>query len=226
MSEPHHQQAFSTTPPDSEDPRDWEAFLADVTVRASTEEVLFTPKVMELLVAKYGERYLQYLYDSSYASEERLAQIRRLQEVAARKLSGRQRDCFLLYVLAGKSFGEIGAELGVAPESVRRNVDRAIAVLKSVFDPDPHAPFPSERGQILRATVLPLDTEEERAAFNKFLNGHVIHHVAYATRQDAREALVVWSTAPEPTSANGARAQARTVILDALVRAGEGETWH
>lgn len=201
--------------------KEWEAVLADVTVEPRKSDVLFAPHIMELIMAEYGERYARYLADSSFDSAERLNQLRRIKEVAARKLSGRLRDCFLAFVIAGKSFRQISLDMGIAPESVRRSVDRAMKDLLPIFENRTGEFFPSERNQAWRSVILPLDTDPERAAFQKFINEHVIHHIGYACAPDAREALILWSPMPDIGRKQRDQASARTDFVDAMLRAEE-----
>lgn len=203
-------------------PAEWEAILAEVTCPPDSKMLLFTPKIMELVMNQYGERYARYLADSAGDSAERAEQLRRVKELARRKLSGRQRDCFLLYAIAGKEPLEIALELGIAPASARRNIDRAVERIAAALDFTPGVQFPAARDQALRSVVLPLDTADERAAFVSFINDHVIHHVAYTAQGDCREVLVVWSPLPDVANEQQASAQARTALLHALDAVASG----
>lgn len=200
---------------------EWEAVLADVTVEARRADILFSPSIMELLMAEYGERYANYLADSSYDSTERLAQLKRIKEVAARKLGGRLRDCFLSFVIAGKSIRQIALDLGIAPDSVRRNIERAMKELLPVFENRIGSLFPSDRWDLYRTVVLPLDTEEERKAFQRFINEHTVHHLSYSSARDAREVLLVWSPLPALTRQSAPKASARTDFVDAMIQREE-----
>lgn len=173
-------------------PPEWEAQLEDVTVPRCPDEVLFDPTLMETALAAYGEAYRHVLACDPTTLTERWAEIERLRAIAKRKLSGEVREVMLLFLTGRHSYRSIARHLGLAKDTVRRQIARAGKLLREHTEPPAKRTFPSPEQGTLNAAILPLDTNAERQAFMTFINRHHPVSVAYGGDGDFREALVVY----------------------------------
>lgn len=173
-------------------PPEWEALLEDVTIPRDRHQVPFDPSVMETVLATYSDGYRQLLLHSPTTQVERWAELERLRAIAKRKLTGKTREAFLLFLTGEHSFRGIARALGMSKDAVRRHVTKAGALVKQHIERPAARRFPAAGRGSLKTAILPLDTDPERRAFIRFINDNVPLHVSYGGSGEFREALVVY----------------------------------
>ena len=173
---------------------DWEKVLSDVTVHRDRREILFDPMVLPLLQQRYNLPDISDVVSDDGAYEVLDRDIERIRRAIERKLRGKTKACMLLYMLTGWSHPRIGKVLNVSKDTVRRHLESGLEVLRSYFRESGERTFPRfhRSRKIFRVALYPLDTNEERRAFQDFVNENVIVHLAYSGGDDFREAMVIY----------------------------------
>jgi len=169
----------------------WEKVLEEMQLPPIKDEISFDPFILDTLQSVHSAGYLYAIQQDSRLQDEKQEQIDRLRQLTMTKLLGRERECLILLLSGYDSYSEIGRKLGYSRDTVRRTLEQAGKKLKACLCPYPFGEFPSGGKEQLKTAVLPLDTDEERAAFQKFLNRRQVQQVSYSSGS-CREALVVY----------------------------------
>ena len=173
----------------------WESILAEVSSPPDSREVLFDPYVIETILTEYTQRYTEFLKNSTAMESERWAQIEKLKQIATRKLPGKQKECLLMLLVTGYSYRQIAKILGLSKDAVRRNIIRGAAKMKEHIIPAWQKSFPKRKNHHYHTVILPMDTAEEKVAFQNFINEHQVIHISYSGDSGFREALIIYQIA-------------------------------
>lgn len=186
MNEDHHEP---TQPPE-----DWENVLKDVTVYRDRREILFDPAILPILQERYRLPTISEVAGQDGACAVLDRDLERLHRAIDRKLRGKTKACVLLSMLTGWSHARVGAVLGLSKDTVRRQLESGLETLRTYFRESGERAFPQfhRSRKVFRAALFPLDTDEERRAFQDFVNENIIVHLAYSGGDDFREAMVVY----------------------------------
>ena len=178
----------------TQQPEEWENILKDVTVYRDRREILFDPIVLPVLQERYRLPSISDIggQDDVYAVLD--GDVQRLRRAIERKLSGKTKACVLLSMLTGWSHARIGKVLRVSKDTVRRHLESGLETLRSYFRESGERTFPRfhRSRKVFRVALFPLDTDEERRAFQDFTNENIIVHLAYSGGDDFREVMVVY----------------------------------
>lgn len=177
-------------------PSEWEALLEDVTVPPGRREIPFDPAMIPKVWEMEGEFAWDEGLSDAFTEDAMRRQIEEIRRVAERKLEGVQRKSLLLLLATGMTYRRIAAALKVSNDTVERAVKKGTEAVREHFGPKTPGPFPTRKGTrpVIRAAAFPLDTAEEKTAFQEFVNQHVVAHLAYSSEGRFREALVLYLT--------------------------------
>jgi len=191
MNERHEQEEDRS---ECRQPEEWEAILKDVTVPRDYREIPFDPQMLPFIQERYQMPELVNIADREEANLVLDRDVERLRRAIDRKLHGRMKICMLLSALTGWSNRRIAAVLGYSKDTVRRDLDEGVKILKTYFRESEERTFPRfhRSRKVLRAGIFPLDTDRERSVFQQFVNDNVILHLAYSGGDDFREAMVIY----------------------------------
>ena len=170
----------------------WEEVLEKETIKQDFREVCFDPYIMETVLCDYIETYKENLIEDQAADNEKWRLIDRLKAVAEQKLQSPQKECVLMLLSTGFSYREIARRLGLSKDMVRRSINKSIEILQPQFNPKPQENFPDKDDQSLCTKRFSIDTPEEQAIFQDFINNHILVSISYSVSGDFREVLVVY----------------------------------
>jgi len=177
-------------------PQEWEALLEGVTVKRNWREVPWDPSTLANLheTLKWNELMDERI--DLYPDEEKSNRIRVIQRIAERKLSGTARQCFLLCLNAGLTQKRIAELLRVHEDTVRRSIERGIAVVRECLKESPLGEFPAAKGRrpVVRVRIFPIDNRKEKEEFQRFINDHPVIHISYGGDNLFREVMTVYLT--------------------------------
>jgi hypothetical protein len=175
-------------------PEPWENILRDVTVCRDRREILFDPMLLPILQERYRLPNISDVTRQDDAFPVLDRDVERLRRAIERKLRGKAKACVLLSMLTGWSHARIGAILGLSKDTVRRQMDSGLEALRTYFRESGERTFPQfhRSRKVFRAALFPLDTDDERRAFQDFVNENIIVHLAYSGGDDFREAMVIY----------------------------------
>ncbi len=167
----------------------WESLIAGIAPDRPGKEILFDPLIEDWAFAGISEEYQDWLKQKKESEEERAILLDRLRWVAQKRLEGRNKEIFLLY-LAGCSQVSIAESLGVSRSTVRRSLVDSGEILKRIVSGTTILKDGFRKGTI-EVKILPLDSEEDLKEFAEYVRSREVRHVALGTFADLREALVV-----------------------------------
>ena len=171
---------------------DYEREMDSVTVKPPRGEVLVEPRILSEVFQNYSGEYMQGLEECPEMIWERWDQIERLRFIAARKLEGRNREAILMLLSAGFSQRRMSELLGLARNTLRKHVENAEKILREHVEKAPIMVFPGSRKDGLKTVVFSVDTEEERARFQEFVNENEVQHISYTGNGDLRAVMVLF----------------------------------
>jgi predicted transcriptional regulator len=163
--------------------------IAGIHPDRPSKEILFDPLVEDWAFAGISEEYRDWLKQKKECEEERAILLDRLRWVAQKRLQGKAKEIFLLY-LAGCSQVSIAESLGVSRSTVRRSLIESGESLKRVVSGTTLLKEGFRKGTV-EVKLLPLDSEEDLTEFAEYVRSRQVHHIALGTFADLREALVV-----------------------------------
>jgi predicted DNA-binding protein (UPF0251 family) len=117
---------------------DYSALLDAVDVSLDSHEVTYDPDILDRLVSdsELVQRYLEMRQDADGFGRQKEIMIERIKECAKRILPLKEKICVLALLNTGASYREVGRQLGIPKDSVRRALERATAKLTDVLSPD------------------------------------------------------------------------------------------
>ncbi len=176
---------------------EWENILKDVTVQRDGREILFDPVLLPILQERYHLPSIAEIGGKHDGFGVVDADVKRFRRAVERKLSGKTKLCVLLLMLTGWSNPRIGRALAMSKDTVRRHLESGAETLERYFRESGERTFPRfhRSRKVFRVGLFPLDTDEERRAFQDFSNENMIVHVAYSGGDDFREVMVIYMTA-------------------------------
>ncbi|MCA9425453.1 MAG: hypothetical protein KC994_10295 [Candidatus Omnitrophica bacterium] len=167
----------------------WESLIAGIHPDRPGKEILFDPLIEDWAFAGISEEYQDWLKQKKESEEERAILLDRLRWVAQKRLEGRNKEIFLLY-LAGCSQVAIAEFTGVSRSTVRRSLTESGELLKRVVAGTTLLKEGFRKGTV-EVKILPLDSEEDLREFAEYVRSKEVRHVALGTFADLREALVI-----------------------------------
>ncbi|MBD3266946.1 hypothetical protein GF373_09775 [bacterium] len=177
-------------------PEEWERLLKEVTVQQNPYEMVVDPHRL----ARFHQTSMNEIWQDPDREEwdrHMLEQINMVRKVMDRKLSGKIKQCLEIVLSTGTGPNRIARILRISPETARNYIKRGIEAIRSCLtEQQAWGRFPSAEGTrpTVRVSILPLDTEQERAQFQQFANEHPIVHVSYRGEEMFREVLVIYLT--------------------------------
>ncbi|MDP8246273.1 MAG: hypothetical protein P9L94_19475 [Candidatus Hinthialibacter antarcticus] len=175
-------------------PPAWEEKLKDITVERDYHEAPWDPGVLASICEQSGLETLHEQRIDDVPSPETEKQIEAIRRVARRKLRGVSQQTMLLMLSCGAGPKRIAAMLRVSEDTIRRSIERGVAVVRECLNDFEWGEFPSGKGKrpTVRSALFPLDSVNEREQFQTFLNQRTIIHVSLRGDDLFREALVVY----------------------------------
>jgi len=167
----------------------WESLIAGIAPDRPGKEILFDPLIEDWAFAGISEEYQDWLKQKKESEEERAILLDRLRWVAQKRLEGRNREIFLLY-LAGCSQVSIAEFLAVSRSTVRRSLIESGESLKRIVSGTTLFKEGYRKGTV-EVRILPLDSEGDLKEFAEYVKSREVHHIAMGTFADLREVLVV-----------------------------------
>lgn len=184
---------------------EWEELLKDVTFERDWREVPWDSSIISEIGDRIEVNELLNERLDEYPNEEMWRAVDTLRKIADKKLEGRDRTIFLLYLLSGKTQEEIANTLNVHPDTVRRSIERSVRVIRELIQTKKYGDFPVGPGKrpYARVRVFALDSREEKERFLHFVNEHEVWHLAFTSNDLFREAMVIYLTNPEQKCIKG-----------------------
>ncbi|MFH1744243.1 MAG: hypothetical protein ABIH23_35020 [bacterium] len=175
-------------------PEEWENILRDVTVCRDRREIPFDPQILPILQERYSLPDLNDVTAQDDACMVLDRDVERVRRAIDRKLHGKMKDCMLLSMLTGWSNARIGTVLSLSKDTVRRQLDSGLDILRTYFRESAERSFPQfhRSRKVLRAALFPLDTDEERRSFQDFVNENIVVHLGYSGGDDFREVMAIY----------------------------------
>lgn len=175
-------------------PPQWEEQLKDITVERDYHEAPWDPGILASICEQSGLEPIHEQRIDDVPNPETEKQIEAIRRVVRRKLKGVNQQTILLMLSCGAGPRRLAQMLRVSEDTIRRSIERSVAVIRECLNEFEWGEFPIGKGKrpTVRSALFPLDSANEREEFQAFLNQRTIVHISLRGDDLFREALVVY----------------------------------